>query len=48
MGVNYGCNKVRFMSPVPVGANLRLGVKLLGVDDIAGGSAVDIRAHLRM
>lgn len=37
MGVNYGCNKVRFMSPVPVGANLRLGVKLLSVDDIAGG-----------
>jgi acyl dehydratase len=37
MGVNYGCNKVRFMSPVPIGANLRLGVKLLGVDDIAGG-----------
>ena len=36
-GVNYGANKVRFMSPVPVGANLRLGVKLLGVDDIAGG-----------
>jgi acyl dehydratase len=25
------------MSPVPVGANLRLGVKLLGVDDITGG-----------
>jgi acyl dehydratase len=37
MGVNYGCNKVRFMSPVPVGANLRLGVKLVSVDDIAGG-----------
>ena len=37
MGVNYGCNKVRFMSPVPVGAKLRLGVKLLSVDDIAGG-----------
>ena len=37
MGVNYGLNKVRFMSPVPVGANLRLGVKLLAVDDIAGG-----------
>jgi acyl dehydratase len=37
MGVNYGCNKVRFMSPVPVGANVRLGVKLLQVDDIAGG-----------
>ncbi len=37
MGVNYGANKVRFMSPVPVGANLRLGVTLVGVDDIAGG-----------
>ncbi|HWL42661.1 MAG TPA: MaoC family dehydratase [Ilumatobacter sp.] len=37
MGVNYGANKVRFPSPVPVGANLRLGVKLLAVDDVAGG-----------
>jgi acyl dehydratase len=37
MGVNYGANKVRFPSPVPVGANVRLGVKLLGVDDVAGG-----------
>ena len=35
MGVNYGCNRVRLMSPVPVGAKLRLGVKLLSVDDIA-------------
>jgi len=40
MGVNYGCNKVRFMSPVPVGAKLRLGVKLLEVEDIAGGVQV--------
>ncbi|MCU1388629.1 MAG: htdZ [Ilumatobacteraceae bacterium] len=39
LGVNYGANKIRFMSPVPVGANLRLGVKLLAVDDIAGGIA---------
>lgn len=37
MGVNYGANKVRFMSPVPVGAKLRLGAKLLSVDDVAGG-----------
>ena len=40
MGVNYGCNRVRLMSPVPVGAKLRLGVKLLSVDDIAGGVQV--------
>lgn len=40
MGVNYGLNKVRFMSPVPVGANLRMGAKLVSVDDIAGGAQV--------
>ena len=37
MGVNYGANKIRFPSPVPVGSKLRLGVKLLSVEDIAGG-----------
>ena len=37
MGVNYGANKVRFPSPVPVGSRLRLGARLLSVDDIAGG-----------
>jgi acyl dehydratase len=37
MGVNYGANKVRFPAPVPVGAKVRLGVKLLAVEDIAGG-----------
>ena len=42
MGVNYGCNKVRFMSPVPVGARLRAGVKLLGVDDVAGGAQMTL------
>ncbi|MEM8747857.1 MAG: MaoC family dehydratase [Actinomycetota bacterium] len=40
MGVNYGTEKVRFPAPVPVGANLRLGAKLLNVDDIAGGAQV--------
>jgi acyl dehydratase len=37
MGINYGANRVRFMSPVPVGGNVRLGVKLLSADDIPGG-----------
>ena len=37
MGVNYGTNRVRFPSPVPVGSRLRLGARLLSVDDIAGG-----------
>jgi acyl dehydratase len=29
MGVNYGLNKVRFTSPVPVGSRLRGHMKLL-------------------
>lgn len=29
MGVNYGLNKVRFMSPVPVGSRLRGHLKLI-------------------
>lgn len=37
MGVNYGANKVRFPSPVPVGARLRLGVKLLQIEELPGG-----------
>ena len=36
-GINYGSNKVRFTSPVPVGARVRLRQKLLKVEDIPGG-----------
>ena len=32
MAVNYGANKVRFPSPVPVGSNLRLGIVLKDVE----------------
>jgi acyl dehydratase len=44
MGVNYGTNKVRFPSPVPVGSKLRLGGKLVGVEDVAGGVQVTVEA----
>jgi acyl dehydratase len=37
MGVNYGLNKVRFMSPVPVGSRLRAKLKLLSSDAIDNG-----------
>jgi acyl dehydratase len=40
MGVNYGADKVRFPSPVPVGSMLRLGARLDEVEDIAGGAQV--------
>src|SRR5690554_4165339 len=36
MAVNYGCGKVRFPSPVPVGSKLRLGAQLDKIEDIAG------------
>ncbi len=42
MGVNYGCNKVRFPSPVPVGSSLRAGVKLLNVEEIANGVQITL------
>jgi acyl dehydratase len=37
MGVNYGSNKVRFTSPVPVGSDVRAGATLAAVDEVAGG-----------
>ena len=37
MGINYGLNKVRFTSPVPVQSRLRARFKLLGVEPIEGG-----------
>ncbi|MGE0331194.1 MAG: MaoC family dehydratase [Ramlibacter sp.] len=37
MGVNYGLNKVRFTSPVPVGSRLRARMKLLACDLIDNG-----------
>jgi acyl dehydratase len=40
MGVNYGSGKIRFPSPVPVGAKLRLGVTIKDVEEIAGGAQV--------
>ena len=37
MGVNYGLNKVRFPSPVPVGSKVRATATLQQVEEIAGG-----------
>jgi acyl dehydratase len=40
MGVNYGTNKVRFTSPVPVGSRIRAGATLASVEAIPGGAQV--------
>ena len=37
MGINYGCNRVRFPSPVPVGSDVRLGATLASMEDVGGG-----------
>lgn len=37
MGVNYGLNKVRFTSPVPVGSRVRSSTELAEVTDVPGG-----------
>ena len=43
MGINYGLNKVRFPTPVPVGSRIRLAAALGAVED-AGGNAVQVVA----
>jgi acyl dehydratase len=44
MGVNYGLNKLRFPSPVPVGAKVRAGAELAAVEDVTGGVQVTLAA----
>ncbi|MEI2639649.1 MAG: MaoC family dehydratase [Microthrixaceae bacterium] len=39
MGVNYGANKVRFLSPVKVGARIRLGAELAQIEELPGNGA---------
>lgn len=38
MGVNYGLNRVRFISPVPAGARIRGRFILSSVEEIKGGA----------
>ena len=38
LAINYGLNKVRFPSPVPVGSRIRTGATLVSVETVADGS----------
>ena len=42
MGINYGLNKLRFPSPVPVGSKVRAGATLANVEEVAGGVQVTL------
>ena len=44
MGVNYGLNKVRFPSPVPVGSKIRLRAALTDVEEVKGGLQLTVSA----
>jgi acyl dehydratase len=41
MAINYGLEKVRFPSPVPVGSRIRARVGLVAVTDVEGGIQVN-------
>jgi acyl dehydratase len=47
MGVNYGCEKVRFPSPLPVGAKVRCNVRVDAADEIPGGVNVTLTATIQ-
>ena len=39
-GLNYGLNRVRFPSPLPVGEKVRMRAKLAAVEEIPGGAQI--------
>ncbi len=43
MGINYGCNKVRFPAPVMVGSRIRGSGELVEATEVAGGVQVVVR-----
>jgi acyl dehydratase len=48
MAVNYGAEKVRFSSPVPVGAKVRGGATLDEVTDVPGGIQVQLTVTIAL
>jgi acyl dehydratase len=48
LAVNYGCNRVRFPAPVPVGSHVRLGASLKQVEDVSGGVQAVIEATIEL
>jgi acyl dehydratase len=48
MGVNYGCNKVRFPAPVPVGSRIRAVGEVVDVEPVRGGVQVVVRVSVEI
>lgn len=48
MGVNYGCEKVRFPAAVPVGSKVRGGGEVIAVEEVKGGVQVVVRMTIEI
>lgn len=48
MGVNYGCDKVRFPAPVPVGSRIRGSGEILSAEEVKGGVQVVVRITIEV
>ena len=48
MGVNYGCEKVRFPAPVPVNSKVRGKGELISVEEVKGGYQAVIRVTVEI
>ncbi len=46
MGVNYGCERVRFPAVVPVGSRVRGRAQLMAVEEVKGGVQATIRVSV--
>jgi len=48
MGVNYGCEKVRFPAPVPVGSRVRGRGEVISAEEVKGGVQVVVRVTVEI
>jgi acyl dehydratase len=48
MGVNYGCDRVRFPAPVPVGSRIRGCGEVLTAEEVKGGVQVVVRVTIEI
>jgi acyl dehydratase len=48
MGVNYGCEKVRFPAAVPVGSRIRGGGEVVSAEEVKGGVQVVVRMTIEI
>lgn len=48
MAINYGLDRLRFITPVPAGSQIRARSKLVSVDDVPGGIHVKTEVTIEL